>query len=441
MFYSVRLFVVLIVSTLFILCSCSKKQIEEQPLTPDMEATLTVWAGNVAGKGLEATVESFNEKYPNVKVDVVDIGGEQARDKLTIGLAAGAGLPDVIQVESQYMETFCGKFPQGFVDLTNRAEKYVKDFDSSKWAQSRLNGKILSIPWDSGPVAVFYRRDYFEKAGVDPDDIKIWDDYIEAGKKVQAANKGVKMLILDYSNDDSLFRILLNQQGIFYFNEKGEIALESYEALQALKLIKNLVDTGLTINNTSWDVLIRNAKNGKAATIILGVWWGGTMIDQMPELSGKWGVFKLPAFDEGGCRASNLGGSTLAIPAQCNQKKLAWEFIENALITKENQLLMFEECSLFPSYVPAYESPVFDEGNEYFAGQNINRFFADITNNIPEAYYTSDFNLANQTVINGKSSVLLEGVAPKKALENMSKRLKIFTGREIEYSQKFQETE
>ena len=49
------------------------------------------------------------------------------------------------------------------------------------------------MPWDSGPVVLYYRRDMFEKAGVDPASIETWDDFVEAGKKVVAANgEGVR---------------------------------------------------------------------------------------------------------------------------------------------------------------------------------------------------------------------------------------------------------
>ena len=67
---------------------------------------------------------------------------------------------------------------------------------------------------DSGPVAVFYRRDFYEKAGVDPATIKTWDDFIAAGKKVMEANPGVVMTQADFNGDSEWFRMISNEQGL-----------------------------------------------------------------------------------------------------------------------------------------------------------------------------------------------------------------------------------
>ncbi|MEK1831693.1 extracellular solute-binding protein [Priestia megaterium] len=88
---------------------------------------------------------------------------------------------------------------------------------------------MYGFPFDAGPTGVFYRTDYFEKAGVDPNSIKTWDDYIAAGKKIKE-KVGVDLLGLDFNNDDGLFRMTLTQQGTFYFNNKGKLNLTSKEA-------------------------------------------------------------------------------------------------------------------------------------------------------------------------------------------------------------------
>jgi lactose/L-arabinose transport system substrate-binding protein len=58
-------------------------------------------------------------------------------------------------------------------------------FPDFKRTELEVGDAAYAMPWDSGPVAVFYRRDFYEKAGVDPAKIKTWDDFIAAGKKVR----------------------------------------------------------------------------------------------------------------------------------------------------------------------------------------------------------------------------------------------------------------
>ena len=399
--------------------------------TASAEKTITVWSWNIAAKALELTIPSFEKANPGVKVLVKDIGRKDMADKLTIGLASGSGLPDVVTVESDRMPGYVENFPAGLWDMTKEATDMVKDFDHSKWAQSKINDKIYSIPWDSGPVAIFYRRDFFKKANIDPNSIKTWNDLIIAGKKIQTANPGVKLLTTMYTTDDGFFRTLMNQLGTFYFNEKGEITINSPQAIEAMSLIKKFKDNNLLINGDSWDASVTLTKNGKVAISIAGVWWGGTLKDQVPELSGKWGVVPMPAFIVGGDRAANLGGSTLAVTSQSKNPELAWEFVKNALGTVNNQMLMYKRYDLFPSYLPVYKNEYFSTEDKYFDDEKVADVFAKLVPNIKPAYYTKDYAEAMQFSITAVTEVLTSNADPKTVLDEAAESIANATGRKI----------
>ena len=102
------------------------------------------------------------------------------------------------------------------------------------------------MPWDSGPVAMFYRRDFYEKAGVDPATIKTWDDFIAAGKKILEANPGVVMTQADLNGDTEWFRMLANEQGCGYFSDDGQsITVNQPDCVAALEKVKEMKDAGL----------------------------------------------------------------------------------------------------------------------------------------------------------------------------------------------------
>ena len=398
---------------------------------PNLKAEITVWAWNVAGKALQANMAGFNKLYPGVKVNFPEIGQSDVYDKLTTGLAGGgAGLPDVVQVESDHMDVYTGKFPNGFADLTDKASKYEKDFDPSKWAQSKNKNRILSIPWDSGPTGLFYRVDMFQKAGVDPSTIETWDDWIAAGKKVQAANPGVKFMAIDFTKDDALYRMLLNQQGSFYFTEDGKINLTSPESVKAMTIIKKLNDAGLLTNVSGWDGVVGAMKNSQAASQLFGVWWSGTIIDSSPESKGKWDVILQPAIEKGGSRAASLGGSTLAIPKSSKNVDAAYAFIEYNLATTEGQNNMLKNFGLWPSYLPAYSDPFYTQAQPFFNNKPIWQTFAKETPLIKPAYYTKDYTQA-QTVSQNAQAEILNGGDPAKALEKAANDLKNQTGRDL----------
>ncbi|MFW6234016.1 MAG: ABC transporter substrate-binding protein, partial [Spirochaetota bacterium] len=151
-------------------------------LDAEPEGTIEVWGWNVAASSLQVTADLFMEQYPDVEVIVSDIGRTDVYDRVTVGLTAGGeGLPDVIQLDER-LPSFSYNFPGGFMDLTDLMEPYMDQIDPSKVPVISHEDSIIAAPWDSGPVGVFYRRDLFEEAGVDPDDIETWDDYLAAGE-------------------------------------------------------------------------------------------------------------------------------------------------------------------------------------------------------------------------------------------------------------------
>jgi ABC-type glycerol-3-phosphate transport system substrate-binding protein len=48
-------------------------------------------------------------------------------------------------------------------------------------------GKVYGLPNDAAPIVLWYNRELFQKAGVDPTKIQYWDDFVDAVKKCQAA--------------------------------------------------------------------------------------------------------------------------------------------------------------------------------------------------------------------------------------------------------------
>ncbi len=435
--------VLLIMLATMVLAACGSESATTAPTASSGAAAvdpaavsgeITVWAWNVAAKSLDATVASFNKKYPNVKVTVQDIGRTDVYDKLTTGLqGGGAGLPDVVAVESDRMDVYTAAFPDGFSDLTSRAGKYKADFDPSKWSQSEINGKIRSIPWDSAPTGLWYRVDFFEQAGVDPKTIETWDDLIAAGEKVKDATGGkVKLLPIDIVADDAGFRMMTSQLGICcYFNPDGKINLTDPKSVQALTKLKEINDKGLVANINGWDGVVGATKNGDVLTVPFGVWYSGTIIDQAPELAGKWDVMPLPAFEKGGNRAANLGGSTLAIPASSKNQDAAWAFVENALATPEGQNIMMEKFGIWPSYLPAYKADFYNQPVAYFNNQPIWKMFADQVSKIPPATYTKDFAKGQAVLASAQAKVLTQGADPKAALEEAAAELANQSGREI----------
>lgn len=276
------------------------------------------------------------------------------------------------------------KFDGQFYDLT---DKMNQDGISDKFLTASIegvkkDGKIYAMPWDIGPVAMYYRKDMFEKANVKAEEIKTWDDFIKAGKLVQEKNPGV--IMTGYQADTDFFHMLFNQLGGTYVKD-DKLALDSKEAIKAFELMVKFKDEGIILDINDWNGRIIALNNNKIATILYPVWYAGTLISSISDQKGKWGIFEMPAFEKNGNRRSNLGGSVLAISSQSKVIDAAYDFLKFALVSNEGEDIMMH-YGLFPAYTPYYETENFKKVNEYF-GFDINSYFAQLTDGIPVVDY------------------------------------------------------
>ncbi|MFI6902738.1 ABC transporter substrate-binding protein [Nonomuraea sp. NPDC050394] len=399
-----------------------------QSANAKVSGNIEIWSWDVAAKALQRLAPEFEKANPGVKVKVTDIGYDNAYDKITVGLKSGAGLPDIITLEDTAVPGYAENFPGGLVDLTSVAGKYKADFDPAKWQAASTAKGLYALPWDSAPVGLYYRRDYFEKAKVDPSSLATWDDAVKAGEKIKQAT-GKRLFVSDLTTAAG-FTTLLQQLGQGYFVD-GKVAVNSPDAVRALTLLKTLKDKDLLQNEKGWDGRVTATKQGKAATQPTAAWWSGTLTADMPELSGKFGVVPLPAFDAGGSRTSANGGSALSITAQTKNQQTAWAFLDWMLASKERQVSMMRTEALFPAYLPALSDPLFDEPQPYFGGEKVNRLFADQVKEIPPVQLTGDDKQAEELLKKAVSACLLNGEDPKAVLDGAAEQLAAATRREI----------
>lgn len=403
-----------------------------EKLDPDaaLAGEITVWSWDVGAVALERLAADFEAAHEGTSVTVVDVGYDNAYDKMSVGFQAGTGLPDVVTIETDSAPGYVTQFPKGMLDLTPILGGDKADFDPFKWsAGSDADGALRIAPWDSGTVALYYRTDIVTDAGVDIESVRTWDDLVAAGRVIKEKT-GHTLLSTDLSAGGG-FQMLLQQLGAGLFDENGDITVDSPEAVRVLTMLQEMNEAGLIKNVTGWDGRVTSAKDGDSAVTVDAVWWIGTLQGDAPEHSGLYAVMPLPVFDDGGARTSNNGGSGLAVPAQAKNPQLAAAFVDFVLADAENQASMMKSEGLFPSYLPALQADYFSEPVEYFAGQPVYEIFAELTGEIPPIVYTSDSAEASDIVANAVAAAVLNGADPATVLADAAKQLATSTGRKI----------
>lgn len=365
---------------------------------------VVVWSWDVAATGLQQQVASFeaDPANANIKIRVEDLGNQQVYDQGIAGcVAGGAGMPDVYSVENNEAEVFWARFPECFADLAPLGAAALRaDFPEFKWAELTVGDRIHAIPWDSGPVVYFYRRDMFEQASVDPAQIATWGDLITAGNLVKTeVGTNVRMGTINKGGDDEWFRMLANQADCFYFDDAGrEVTVNQGGCVIALQTIKSLWDAQVLAPG-DWTGQIQLIKNDAVAGALFGAWYAGTLQNEAPEQSGQWGVIRVPSLTQGGVRAANLGGSALAIPASSEKKEAAFAFIRHALATTPGQIRMLECCGLVPSYLPATRAPEASAPVAYFGGQPIWELVLSTLGDVPPVRGSQHFQVAREIMV------------------------------------------
>ena len=393
---------------------------------------ITIWSWNVAASSLKATVAGFNKLHPDIKVTVQDLGNQPTYDKSIAGCAAGGvGLPDIVTIENGEAENYWSQFPDCFVDLhtLGYSAEDQKKFPDFKRTELEVGDKAYAMPWDSGPVAAFYRRDFYEKAGVDPASIKTWDDFIAAGKKIQAANPGVTMTNADFNGDTEFFRMISNEQGCAYFAEDGQsITVSEPKCVDAMTKVKEMKDAGI-VSSADWGTKITNNTAGTVATQVYGGWYEGTIRTESAGENGKWGVYLMPSLTSDGPRAANLGGSSLAITSASKNKEAAYEYLKYTLGTNEGQITMLKEFGLVPSLVSALNDPYVSQGLPYWGGQAV---WKDILGTLPKVVPSrgTQFQSDAEIIVRAVQTKYLGGGYPdaKAALDDAAKQIAAATG-------------
>jgi lactose/L-arabinose transport system substrate-binding protein len=399
---------------------------------PDIQGNLTIWGWDAAIAGLQTVDATFQQAFPNIQLEYVPRPPADTYQQLQLAASAGSGGPDISIIEDSHMAQFAQLGV--LVDLTDRVSPYLDKMNSYKWPPARFEDRYYAMPWDSGPCAVFYRRDVFESAGVDPESIGTWDDYHAAATTIKE-QAGVPMLQLARArNDGRTFEMMLWQQGLGYVDAEGKVMLDTEPRVQqTLEYLGRFWTEELVADTEPWtDPWYGEMADGQVATNPAAVWLGTFLKSFIaPDATGLWGVFPLPIWEEGGATSSNDGGSQLAIWAQSEQQEAAWAYIDFHLGRDDSQLTMYRETDLFPSLETTYTDPFFEVPDPYFSDQPVRQLFAEIVNEIPEAgIYTADYQEMNGLLVPEIQRFAVGDQSAEEALANAANAIRDRTQRE-----------
>jgi multiple sugar transport system substrate-binding protein len=255
-----------------------------------------IQCGDAIAETYPDLIKQWEEKNPGFKVTTEVVGWAQCQDKVTTLAAAGTPIA-IAYVGSRTLKQFADAdliVPIPYSDDEKAAYyPYIIDtvtFDGQQWG----------IPTAFSTKALFWNKDLFTKAGLDPESPpKTWDELYEDAKTIKdktgIAGYGLPAKTMDNTMHQFLHFVYTNNGSVI--DADGNITLDSPQNLEALEFVKKLVPVSeegpsayeqndmTTLFSDQKIAMMEQGPWGRNQ-IAKGVNWGVTVLPTGPEAKG-----------------------------------------------------------------------------------------------------------------------------------------------------------
>jgi sn-glycerol 3-phosphate transport system substrate-binding protein len=301
--------------------------------------------GGNNGKILDAFVQEFNASQSDVQV-VNEFQGAyaDAEQKLMASIASGK-TPDLCMLEISRIPAFVAAKAlvplDAFASGPNGID--LKDFVQGLLDESKIDGKLYSLPQSRSMPVFYYNKTMFKAAGLNADKAPAtWKDVRDAATKLTSPDGSKVGFGIQTGNPWWYFQTAVESYGaeisklvdgkpVPTFNSPEAVAALQwwYDLVKKDKAAKLYVGQGLT----SWELLQADFISGKVGMMYITTGWMGNILANSKF---EVGVGKLAAGPTG-VRKIPTGGNGIVIPAGSPKVKqeAAWTFLKWLTDTKQ----------------------------------------------------------------------------------------------------------
>lgn len=288
-----------------------------------------VAVGGPLTKLVDKLVQDFETENPDITVKAIYSGNYT--DTMTKAMTAlkGGAPPDLSVILSTEIFTLIDNDAiLAFDDLiaTSEEKQWLNSFYPALMENSRTGGKTWSIPFQRSTIVMYYNKDAFRKAGLDPDSPPAtWDELVEMGKKLTTKDSSGKVTQWGLEIPSTgypywMFGALSRQNSEVLMNDAGtETYFDHPGVIQALDFWKNLGREYQIMpeGTIEWGTLRSDFLEQKTAIM----WHSTGNLTAVKKNAGfDFGVAMLPAKKE---RGTPTGGGNFYIFKQATAEKRA----------------------------------------------------------------------------------------------------------------------
>ena len=259
--------------------------------------------------------------------DVVQLGGIWPLEFMDHGVFA----PIEDYIPASIIDNF---FPSGFDVLTGS------------------NGVRYGLPWDGATWGLFYRKDLFEEAGLDPESPpRDWDELLEFAKALTKPDGSQYGLMFPAGGweADTFFNPFMWQSGneVVIPGPDGRFIgnFNTVEGLRAINFYNDLVNTHgvmpVEVTGMMWEAIKNAFTAGQTAMMYNGMWAVNAIRNTAPELEGQWATAHAPAGPGG--RIALGHPNSMHIVAQSPHRDMAGKLLEYLYGPRDGQPSVYKE--------------------------------------------------------------------------------------------------
>lgn len=292
----------------------------------------TFWGSEIRRPVIEKIIEDFNSSQDEIEVKHTFVPWGDIWTKELAAIAAGDP-PDVV-INDINATALRGKNQQA-----ENLSKYLEEDDISGefyeelWNATLYEGDSYGIPFNTDTRVLFYNKDAFEEAGLDPEQPpKTWDELWEYAEKLDVKN-GDKYDRLGFY---PMFGVqtdvwMMNADKVNFVDENSEVKINTPAKLETLEWLNQWHQKYGADNINSWKAQMESQQanpffSGDLAMLVQQPTFYTQIRDYAPDLN--FGVALLPEKEPGNGHTSWGGGFVAEIPAGAKNPDASWEFIK-----------------------------------------------------------------------------------------------------------------
>ncbi|GGL03978.1 sugar ABC transporter substrate-binding protein [Streptomyces flaveus] len=344
----------------------------QEPTRPGQKVRLVFWTW----VPMQKTVDLWNRTHPDIHVELQNIpanvqGGYQ---KMHASLTAG-NPPDLAQVEYHELPGFM--LVNGLTDLSAYGADELRDsYVPWQWNQGVFGGRVRTIPQASGPMGLFYRKDLFEKWGIETP--ATWAEFEQAARVVKARGGGARLCTFA-PNQPPWFAAMCWQRGARWIRTQGDtwvVAMDDDFSREVADYWAKMVRDDLVFigpdMSSAW---YRQVQTGQIAAWV-GPQWGDALLrGNAPGTKGKWRVAPLPQWTRGENASANWGGSSTAVLQGSRHPREALQFAHWVNTDPKAVDLNISVGYGWPAATGIFRGSALDKPDPFFGGQRYNDVF------------------------------------------------------------------